>query len=335
LIVVAVSIAMPSLVTGLPEKFRRYECSDCQVCPFNPRTEQRPLPLLILWYAFGSLLALIRLGLLLVFVACLLIFEALALLFSFIPSLRKMIRVLGVSLPCRAVLFLLGFVSVSSSNVNVPAQQKVKLPARAFASVKAGSLVISNLISLAEILYFEYSFSPVYAVPSASGKTVVPCSFYGIIRYVLFDLVPETSETSLPKLQELASQMRQPVLLFAEGFTTNGKALLPFADAVQEIPTCICAVVSVEGWRWKPVCTVEGGWAYLFSLLVQPKLSLVVKCIPEECMAFLANCSDASQRTNMVRIRFCYFSIDVTIANPCLFRRFESPWPKLDPVTDP
>jgi hypothetical protein len=299
---------MPSLVTGLPEKFRRYECSDCQVCPFNPRTEQRPLPVLILWYIVGALLVFLRLALLAGVSVCLVIFESLACLFSFIPLLRNLIRFFGVSLPCRVVLFLLGFVSVTAINVNVPAQQKVKLPARAFATVKAGSLVISNLLSVAEILYFEYSFSPVYAVPSASGKTVIPCSFYRMIRYVLFGSLPETSETSLPKLQELASQMRQPVLLFAEGFSSNGKALLPFADVVQDVSLCMCAVVSVEGWRWKPVCTVEGGWSYFFSLLLQPKLSLVVKCIPEECLVFLAQCSDAPQRANMVRTGFVFFT---------------------------
>lgn len=299
---------MPSHVTYLPEKFRRYECSDCQVCPFNPQTEQRPLPALILWYFLGSLLALIRLGLLVIVAVFLLIFEALAWLLSCIPSLRNFIRYFGVSLPCRLVLFLLGVVSVSALNVNVPGQQKVKLPARAFASVKVGSLVISNLLSIAEILYFEYSFSPVYAVPSSSGKTAIPCSFYGIICYVLFGVLPETSGASLSKLQELACRMRQPVLLFAEGFATNGKALLPFADVVQDTSLCICAVVSVEGWRWKPVRTVEGGWTYFLSLLVQPKLSLVVKCIPEECLAFLDQCSDASQRANMVRID-CSFAL--------------------------
>ena len=214
----------------------------------------------------------------------------------------------GLRRACRLVLFLLGVVSVSALNVNVPGQQKVKLPARAFASVKVGSLVISNLLSIAEILYFEYSFSPVYAVPSSSGKTVIPCSFYGIICYVLFGVLPETSGASLSKLQELACRMRQPVLLFAEGFATNGKALLPFADVVQDTSLCICAVVSVEGWRWKPARTVEGGWTYFLSLLVQPKLSLVVKCIPEECLAFLDQCSDASQRANMVRID-CSFAL--------------------------
>jgi len=301
---------MPSLVTGLPEKFRRYECSDCQVCPFNPRTEQRSLPAVILWYLLGTLIALLRLTLLVILVTFSLIFEALANVFVFIPSLRKFIRLIGVSLPCRAVLFLLGFVSVSALNVNVPAQQKVKLPHRAFSSVRAGSVVISNLVSVAEILYFEYSFSPVYALPSPSGKAVIPCSFYRMICYVLFESFPETAELSLSKLQELASRMRQPVVLFAEGFASNGKALLPFADVVQEIPLCICAVASVEGWRWKPISTVEGGWTYLLLLLVQPKLSLVLKCIPEECLAFLAQCQDASQRASMVRNRLsnlCFF----------------------------
>jgi hypothetical protein len=303
---------MSSLVTGLPEKFRRYECSDCQVCPFNPRTEQRPLPALILWYLFGALLALLRLILLVIFVVFALFFETLACLFVFVPSVRKFIRFIGVSLPCRVVLFLFGFVSVSASNVNVPAQQKVKLPSRAFEGIKAGSLVISNLVSVSEILYFEYSLSPVYAVPSASGKNVIPCSFYRIVRYVLFDSVPDTAEMSLSKLQDLAARQLQPVLLFAEGCPSNGKALLPFADVVQEIPLCICVVVSVVGWRWIPVATVEGGWSYLFSLLLQPKLSLVVKCIPQECLAFLAQCSDASQRTSMVRISLKMCHIKVT-----------------------
>jgi hypothetical protein len=307
---------MPSLVTGLPEKFRRYECSDCQVCPFNPRTEQRPLLALILWYLFGALLAILRLTLLVFFVISLLVFEILACIFAFSPLLRNAIRFIGVSLPCRVTLFLFGFVSVSASNVNVPAQQKVKLPPRVFPSVKAGSLVISNLVSVSEILYFEYALSPVYALPSASGKNVIPCSFYRMIRYVLFESVPETAEMSLSKLQEIASRQRQPILLFAEGHPSNGKSLLPFADVVQEIPLCICAVVSVEGWRWKPVTTVEGGWIYLFSLLLQPKLSLVVKCIPEECFAFLEQCSDASQRTHMVRfgLKLCgIISVGLTL----------------------
>ena len=294
--------AMPSLVTGVPEKFRRYECSDCQVLPFCPRTEHHPLPVLILWYMLGTVLAFLRIILLVFFVAVVSIFEVLASLFAFIPSLRKVIRFIGVSLPCRVVLSLFGFTSVSASNVNVPAQQKVKLHPRAFATVKAGSVVVSNLVSIAEILYFQYSFSPVFAVRSARGKSVIPCSLYRMVSYVLFDSVPHTAEVSLSKLQEVASRQLQPVLLFAEGFPTNGRSLLPFADAVQEIPSCICAVVSVEGWRWKPVVTVEGGWVYLFSLLVQPKLSLVVKCVPQECLAFLDQCSDASQRTDMVRI---------------------------------
>ena len=293
---------MPSLVTGVPEKFRRYECSDCQVLPFCPRTEQHSLPVLTLWYMLGAALALFRIILLMLLVTLVVIFEALASLLAFIPSLRKLIRFLGVSLPCRVVLSLFGFMTVAASNVNVPAQQKVKIHPRAFASVKAGSVVVSNLVSIAEILYFEYSFSPVFAVPSATGKAVIPCTLYRMINYVLFDSVPQTAEVSLTKLQEVASRQLQPVLLFAEGVPTNGRALLPFADAVQEKSRCICAVVSVEGWRWKPVVTVEGGWAYLFSLLVQPKLSLVVKCVPEECLTFLDQCSDASERTQMVRI---------------------------------
>jgi hypothetical protein len=300
---------MPSLITNLPEKFRRYECSDCQVCPFNPRTDHRPFLFLILWYLLGTLLAPVRLLLLAICVMVASVFEALAYAFAFIPSLRKVIRFIGVSLPCRAVLFLFGFVSVSAVNVNVPAQQKFKLSPRAFASVKAGSLVISNLVSIAEIFYFEYSFSPVFAVPSASGQAVIPCSFYQMMKYVLFDSVPSTGEISLSKLQELAARNLKPALLFAEGFSTNGQALLPFADVVQENSKCICAVVSVEGWKWKPVFTVEGGWAYLFSLLFQPKLSLVIKCIPEECCSFLGQCPDASQRSHMVNI--CFITINL------------------------
>ncbi len=322
-----IMLVMPSLVTGLPEKFRRYECSDCQVCPFNPRTEQRSLPALILWYLLGTLIAFLRLSLLVIFCTFLMIFEALASIFVFFPSLRKFIRFIGVSLPCRAVLFLLGFVSVSALNVNVPAQQKVKLLPRAFSSVRAGSMVISNLVSVAEVLYFEYSFSPIYALPSSSGKAVIPCSFYRMILYVLFESVPKTAEVSLSKLQELASRMRQPVVLFAEGFASNGKALLPFADVVQEIPLCVCAVASVEGWRWKPVSTVEGGWTYLLLLLVQPKLSLVLKCIPEECLAFLDQWQDGSQKASMVRF---VFQNCTSSSNTWYLLRFETPWPKLD-----
>jgi hypothetical protein len=304
---------MPSLVTGLPEKFRRYECSDCQVCPFNPRTELRPLPALILWYLFGTVLAFLRLILLTICIAFVMLFETLGYLFSFIPSLRKFIRFFGVSLPCRAMLFLLGFTSVSASNVNVPAQQKVKLPSRLFASVKAGSVVISNLVSVSEILFFEFALSPVYALPSASGKNVIPCSLYRMIHNVMFDSVPETAEMPLSKLQDLASRQLQPVLLFAEGHPSNGKALLPFADVVQDISLCNCAVISVEGWRWKPVSTVDGGWTYLFSLLVQPTLSLCVKCIPEDCLAFLAHCSDATHRTHMVTARLEHCAFPVTL----------------------
>ncbi len=308
-----VSDHMPSLVTGLPEKFRRYECSDCQVCPFNPRTETRPLPALILWYFFGTVLALLRLMLLVICIAFAIFFETLGHLFSFIPSLRKFIRFIGVSLPCRAMLFLFGFTSVSASNVNVPAQQKVKLPSRIFASVKAGSVVISNLVSVSEILYFEYALSPVYALPSASGKNVIQCSLYRIICHVIFDSIPKTAEMSLSELQDVASRQRQPVLLFAEGHPSNGKAMLPFADVAHEVSLCNCAVVSVEGWRWKPVSTVDGGWTYLFSLLVQPTLSLSVKCIPQDCLAFLAHCSDATHRTHMVTAHLEHCVLPVTL----------------------
>lgn len=130
-----------------------------------------------------------------------------------------------------------------------------------------GDIVFVNHASYLDVLYLALMYSPVFVY--ATSDSVVSCSISTALRSSLSGKPPASSKKE--NLEQISAHAAAPVVLFAEGTTTNGKGVLAFANHLQspEIPESVSVYalgLSYSASR-KEVFTVESFVRHLLRLL--------------------------------------------------------------------
>ncbi|KAG1243571.1 hypothetical protein G6F68_015777 [Rhizopus microsporus] len=98
-------------------------------------------------------------------------------------------------------------------------------------SVKDGDIIISNWTSYVDILYLAYKFNPVFTQVYSNTTQVKKISLWQAIRSVN-QIPPATPTSTVYDIKELSLKAKEqgwgPIVIFPEGTTTNGRALLKF-----------------------------------------------------------------------------------------------------------
>ncbi|KAG1440174.1 hypothetical protein G6F56_012024 [Rhizopus delemar] len=139
-----------------------------------------------------------------------------------IKPLKRLWQTLFSTTLIRLILFFMGFFHIKTETVSI---RKSRNSTGSEGSIKKGDVIITNWTSYVDILYLAYKFNPVFTQVYSNNR-VRKISLWQAIRSI--NTLPNTPSNTL-KLNELISQENQgPIVVFPEGTTSNGRALLKF-----------------------------------------------------------------------------------------------------------
>jgi hypothetical protein len=139
----------------------------------------------------------------------------------------------------------------------------------------AGHILISNYSSWIDILYFWTYHSPVF-VSGSEGRFCME-SPIELLSRTLKNENAQGSET-LDKIIEKAQSLNCPIVIFPEGLTTNGRALLRFNVFTDPLPgkTFLFGLLYSKS-DFSPSYSVGSGLYHYYNLSSQLENKLLVK----------------------------------------------------------
>ncbi|KAF9977609.1 hypothetical protein BGZ73_005463 [Actinomortierella ambigua] len=156
-----------------------------------------------------------------------------------LPPLHRAYRRLFLSVFARLLLMLLGFVWIKTETVTL--RRGRSAGAAASASKKAsgkkafpwGQIIVSNWTSYIDVLYLAFRYDPVFTQIYPETLTVREVSMWKAMELSgsYPELAPPQGVQAYPLIDFLKNTQqkgRGPVVIFAEGTTSNNRALLKF-----------------------------------------------------------------------------------------------------------
>lgn len=236
-------------------------------------------------FTFAKLLIIIRLPLLLVLSFVYGVLTTIPLLLSPIPAIAFSIH----RLIDYVVLFpVLLTTSVWWPTVPVVDRPRVRTqPSLQFRPPSRGDVIFTNHASILDLLYLTWAYSPHFVVPlthagsstpssAASSDTVIPISLFMGLRRVLCAPPSETIDSrKAVTLYELSSRQTAPIVVLAEGCTSNSRGVLTFlVHTPLKRPLDSTARMFALGIRYSRDCrevnTVSSPLAHMLRLLTLP-----------------------------------------------------------------
>ncbi|KAL0245442.1 hypothetical protein I308_104568 [Cryptococcus tetragattii IND107] len=193
-----------------------------------------------------------------------LLVDWLCLLFVPIPPLYRVVNGGLTALSCRLALALMGYWWISTEMVS-PRRGKAGVSQISKRSPRRGDLILANWTSYVEVLYLAFRHNPTFLLPvysndifqelpktgrhtgtgsaAINGPTaLVQPPLLGYLPYTLTSLLARTglppAQYDVPPkgmyktLREARRKEKRPVVLFPEGTTGNGRAILKFGEGV-------------------------------------------------------------------------------------------------------
>lgn len=156
-------------------------------------------------------------------------------------------------------------------------------------SSSSRDLVIATHASYLDVLYFATFYAPVFAVPTGNGRAVIrgPLAAFWGASGALDSPVAPADTVCLSEAIDAARRRRQPVVLLAEGTTTNGRAVLEFDsatfDSLTEPQRTSLAVELVlcqyPAQHFSPTFPVGSAFSHFLALCCQFYNPLTVKYV--------------------------------------------------------
>jgi lysophosphatidylcholine acyltransferase/lyso-PAF acetyltransferase len=151
-------------------------------------------------------------------------------------------------------------------------------------NLSSGTLIVSNHVSFFDILYFIYAFAPAFV----AKKEVLRLPFVGTIAAAMQSIFVDrersrtggTAELIRMRLTSADANAYPPLVLFPEGTTSNGDALLRFHSGafLSGVPVRPLAL-RYGFWDFDPAFVGLTPWR-LACILAQPWMSLTVHHLP-------------------------------------------------------
>jgi hypothetical protein len=340
------------------EKFRTFEDPATGIMPFMPHKSVVPKnPLVRLVRGLSGLgLLLVRLPLLLLatFLYAMSSFVAHLIPISFIR--RPLVRLID-GFCCRLLLLILGFFWISAGYLKKRAvtvskagkANQSKWPP--LSAAVSGTIIVSTLTSYLDILYLAFRFSPVFAFPvhdpkgaNPTGKLVAMGTLRALSHVSSCASLHDCKGEEVSDLVERCkSRQLGPIVIFAEGVSSNGRGILPFlppvvpnaksggaegagletrAWAKGRAPDCFALVVRYPFKFFSPTYTVGSMvWHCLFGLCTQVHAAACVRA--STCAVHFRACAPpALARVCMYEDSMCAASLLVPIdpALGCCYR---------------
>ncbi|GAB5588279.1 Lysophosphatidic acid:oleoyl-CoA acyltransferase 1 [Umbelopsis nana] len=231
-------------------------------------------------------------------------------LLSTAPPLQKVWNKVWIRVLARITLFLIGFYYIRSEVVSVrrgrghtAGNQKP-----AATNVGSGDIIVVNSSSYIDIIYLAFRFSPVFTQIDTTKNEVRFISAQDAIKQC--GNYPQTSVNgktcSLKDASRLAKEQGLgPIVVFPEGTTSNGRALLKFIPLFKEFTLPEKQVrfhvlaLKYEFNYFSPTYTVGSKLVHFLKLCCQLSSTLTVKWLapnesPSSSTFSVANITSAS-----------------------------------------
>ncbi|KAJ7744537.1 hypothetical protein DFH07DRAFT_978482 [Mycena maculata] len=253
------------------EKYSAYRDPGTGVQPFLPLVPPPRDFLAKLSVPLALLLAVLRTALvLLLLLLQLILVEGISIVFIPVPVLHRFVTRVFTLLTARLALFSLGVFWISVDNVT----RKRGRGAKDIETwnPRAGDLIVSNWVSWVEILWLAFRFNPIFILPvtetiipslvataseaithtpgrrtgtgsaniTANRGATVRVPIVGFRQVSLVSALRSTGTTPgaasgrYQNLEEIRSNATRPLVIFPECTTSNGRALLHFANVFRE-----------------------------------------------------------------------------------------------------
>ncbi|KAI8642361.1 hypothetical protein BD408DRAFT_443562 [Parasitella parasitica] len=279
------------------EKYSRWRDAGTGIQPFlppvPPRTDSSLLITLsnVIHIIVGPIQGIIKLVLIgLVTLLYILSVHVIGTLLTPAAPLKRIWSRLFSAICLRLVLFLSGFFHIKTETVSIRksrGSKGVESP-----NIKHGDVIVANWTSYIDIIYLASRFNPVFTQVFMDTKKIKVVSLWEAIR--LAGKIPESkplSQDSLFTVQELSLKAKKgnwgPIIVFAEGTTTNGRALLKFAPVFEDYKlnqkdgNFQIMAFKYEYGNMPPTFTVGNQFFHFFKLCSQFHNILVVKSLAQ------------------------------------------------------
>ncbi|CEP16205.1 hypothetical protein [Parasitella parasitica] len=292
------------------EKYSRWRDPSTGIQPFlppvPPRTDSSLLITLsnVIHIIVGPIQGIVKLALIgLVTLLYILSVHVVGALLTPIAPLKRVWSRLFSALCLRLVLFLSGFFHIKTETVSIRKSRGSK--GAESPNIQYGDVIVANWTSYIDIIYLASRFNPVFTQIFTDTNKVKIISLWEAIR--LAGKAPESkpsSQDSVFTVQELSRKAKKgnwgPLVVFAEGTTTNGRALLKFAPVFddyrrdQKDGNFQIMAFRYEYGNMPPTFTVGNQFFHFFKLCSQFHNTLLVKSLAQGEAPCSPDSSDAS-----------------------------------------
>ncbi|KAJ6539252.1 hypothetical protein B0H19DRAFT_349896 [Mycena capillaripes] len=240
----------------MAERYSAYRDPGTGVQPFLPLVPPPPHFISKLSVPLALLVGVVRTALVLVLlVVHLTLVRGVSVIFIPVPIVHRFFTHVFTAITARLALLVLGLFWISVDNVTRKRGRGVKDIERW--SPHAGDIIVSNWVSWVEVLWLAFRFNPIFVFHTPGRRTGtgsanitatsrgvtarVPIvgfrqvSLLSVLRYTAS--TPPFGTTALGSYQSLEDIRRhagRPIVVFPECTTSNGRALLRFADVFQQ-----------------------------------------------------------------------------------------------------
>ncbi|KAI8979202.1 hypothetical protein BDF20DRAFT_905963 [Mycotypha africana] len=156
---------------------------------------------------------------------------------TIIPPLKRYWNNVWTGLLLRLALFLMGFFHIKTETLSIRKSRESNHAEKP--KVQHGDIIIANWTSYIDILYLAYKYNPIFTQVFMDSDKVKVIGLWEAIQ--LTGKMPVSKPSTVERsytVKELSDKAKRgkwgPVVVFPEGTTANGRALLKFAPLFQD-----------------------------------------------------------------------------------------------------